>query len=145
MLFTLGFKPLNIEIAGEEYSWALEVHNQLMGIFNPLPIFFTASMIAFLFSQFFDVWIYEKISQFTKKKYLWFRNNISTMISSFLDNTIFSICAWIILNPNPLDFKTVFFTFILGTYFLRLFIAIIDTPFIYLAKFFLPKKINEKI
>ncbi len=140
MLFTLGFKPLSIEIAGDDYAWALNIQNHLLGIFLPLPIFFVSSMIAFLLSQFFDVWIYEKISQITKKKYIWVRNNISTILSSFLDNTIFSVFAWIILNPNPLDFKIVFFTFIIGTFVLRIFLAIIDTPFIYLAKYFVPKK-----
>ena len=87
----------------------------------------------------------EKISELTNKKFLWFRNNLSTMISSLIDNTIFSIFAWIILNPNPLDFNTVLFTFILGTYILRIFIALFDTPFIYLAKFLLPNKKNEPI
>ena len=57
-----------------------------------------------------------------------------------VDNTVFSIFAWIILNPNPLSFNNVIFTFILGTYVLRIFIAIFDTPFIYLAKYFLPNK-----
>ena len=65
------------------------------------------------------------------------------MISSLIDNTIFSLFAWIILNPEPLNFNTVIFTFILGTYFLRVFIALIDTPFIYLARFFLPIKNYE--
>jgi len=100
-------------------------------------------MIAYLFSQYFDVWFYEKISKITKKNYLWLRNNISTMISALLDNTVFSLFAWIIFNPDPLDFNTVLFTFILGTYILRIIIAILDTPFIYLAKYFLPNKINE--
>ena len=109
----------------------------------PFPIFFAASMIAYLFSQFFDVWLYEKISHFTKKKFLWVRNNISTMTSSLLDNTIFSVFAWIIFNPNPLDVNTVIFTYILGTYFLRITIAIFDTPFIYLAKFFVPNNVND--
>ena len=67
----------------------------------------------------------------------------STMISSLIDNFIFSIFAWIIFNPNPLDFNTVLFTFILGTYVLRIFIAIVDTPFIYIARYFLPRN-NEK-
>ena len=65
------------------------------------------------------------------------------MTSALLDNTIFSLFAWIIFNPDPLDFNTVLFTFILGTYILRIIIAILDTPFIYLAKYFLPNKINE--
>ena len=143
MLFTLGFTPLDINTAGEKYSWALSVQNNLMGVFLPLPIFFAASMIAYIFSQYFDVWLYETISHFTQKKFLWIRNNISTMTSSLLDNTIFSVFAWIIFNPNPLDVNTVIFTYILGTYFLRITIAIFDTPFIYLAKYFVPKNVND--
>ena len=143
MLFTMGFTPLNEMSASEEYVWALPIQDNLMGIFMPFPTFFIASMIAYLLSQYFDVWIYSKISHITNKKFLWMRNNISTMTSSLLDNTIFSIFAWIILNPNPLSFSTVLFTFILGTYVLRIIIAILDTPFIYLAKYFLPNRSNE--
>ena len=43
----------------------------LLGIFMPFPTFFAASMIAYLFSQYFDVWFYEKISDLTNKKFLW--------------------------------------------------------------------------
>ena len=99
-------------------------------------------MIAYLISQFFDVWFFGWISKLTKKRFLWLRNNISTMTSSLIDNFIFSIFAWIIFNPNPLNFSTVFFTFILGTYILRLFIALVDTPFVYLSKFLVPKKLT---
>ena len=143
MLFTLGFTPLESGKAGDEYAWALSIQDNLLGIFVPFPIFFAASMIAYLFSQYFDVWFYEKISYLTNKKFLWLRNNISTMTSSLLDNTIFSLFAWIIFNPDPLDFNTVLFTFILGTYILRIVIAIIDTPFIYLAKYFVSNRIND--
>lgn len=143
MLFTIAFKPIDEITAGINYDWALPVQNNLIGVFMPFPIFFAASMIAYLSSQFFDVWFFEKISKFTNKKFLWFRNNCSTIISSLIDNTIFSVFAWIIFNPDPLNFNTVLFTFILGTYFLRIFIALFDTPFIYLAKFFLPNNYNE--
>ena len=142
MLFTLGFKPLDSTTAGDNYIWALNTQENLLGIFLPLPIFFVASMMAYLTSQFFDVWFFEKLSKFTNKRFLWLRNNLSTMSSSLIDNFIFSIFAWIIFNPNPLDFKTVFFTFILGTYILRLFIALVDTPFVYLSKFLVPKNLT---
>jgi len=143
MLFTIGFKPLNEITSEDKYAWALSIQDNLLGVFMPLPIFFAASMIAYLSSQFFDVWFFKKISKFTNKKFLWLRNNFSTMVSSLIDNTIFSIFAWIIFNPNPLDFNTVLFTYILGTYVLRIFIALLDTPIIYLAKFFLPNNSNE--
>jgi len=143
MLFTIGFTPLDASITKDDYLWALSIQNNLLAIFLPFPTFFAASMIAYLFSQFFDVWFYDKISKYTNKKFLWIRNNISTMTSALLDNFIFSLFAWIILNPNPLDFNTVLFTFILGTYVLRIIIAILDTPFIYLAKYFISNNKNE--
>ena len=70
MLFTLGFTPLETSVIGAEYSWALPIQNNLLGIFMPFPTFFAASMIAYLFSQYFDVWFYEKISYLTNKKFL---------------------------------------------------------------------------
>ena len=81
MLFTIGFTPLDASIADDELSWALLIQDHLLGIFMPFPSFFIASMIAFLVSQHFDVWIFEKISKFTNNKYLWIRNNLSTMTS----------------------------------------------------------------
>ena len=135
MLFTLGFKPLNSISTSENYIWALNTQDNLLGIFLPFPTFFVASMIAYLCSQFFDVWFFGWISTLTNKRFLWLRNNLSTMTSSLIDNFIFSIFAWIICNPEPLDFATVFITFILGTYILRVLIALIDTPFVYLSRY----------
>lgn len=130
MLITIGFKP-------SANDWAQE---SLSNVFTPMSRFFIASMIAYLISQYFDVWIYSIIKNFTSNKFLWLRNNISTILSSLVDNTVFSLLAWIILNPNPDTFYNVVMIYILGTYILRIFIAIVDTPFIYLSKKFLPKK-----
>jgi len=129
MMFTLGFKPSSID-------WSQE---SLSNVFTPMTRFFIASMISYLASQFFDVWIYNLIKKLTFEKYLWLRNNLSTVLSSLIDNTLFSILAWIILNPNPETFYNVIMIYILGTYILRIFIALIDTPFLYLSKFFVSK------
>jgi hypothetical protein len=142
MLFTLGLQPLDEIVAGEKYRWALNTQENLLNIFLPFPTFFLASMIAYLLSQFFDVWFFIWLSKLSNKRLLWLRNNLSTMISSLIDNTVFSILAWIIFNPDPLDFTVVFFTFILGTYFLRVVIAIFDTPFVYMAKYILSRDKN---
>ena len=129
MLITIGFQP-------SEKDWAQE---SLSNIFTPLSRFFFASMLAYLLSQYFDVWIYNIIKKMNSNKYLWFRNNISTILSSLIDNTIFSLIAWIILNPNPETFYKVITTYILGTYFLRVLIAIFDTPFLYISRLFISK------
>ena len=129
MLITIGFNP-------SANDWA---QDSLENIFTPMSRFFIASMIAYLVSQYFDVWIYSTIKNLTNK-FLWLRNNLSTILSSLIDNTVFSILAWIILNPNPETFYNVIMIYILGTYILRIFIAFIDTPFMYLSKIFLPRK-----
>ena len=130
MLITIGFKP-------STNDW---VQDSLVNVFTPMSRFFIASMIAYLASQYFDVWIYSTIKKLTKNRFLWLRNNLSTIISSLIDNTVFSLLAWIILNPNPETLYNVIMIYIFGTYILRIFIAFIDTPFMYLSKVFLPNK-----
>lgn len=130
MLITIGFAP-------SVNDWA---QDSLANIFTPMSRFFAASMIAYLLSQYFDVWIYHKIKRITSNQFLWLRNNISTILSSLVDNTVFSILAWIILNPNPESLYNVIMIYIFGTYILRVLIALIDTPFMYLSKLFISKK-----
>ena len=130
MLITIGFKP-------SANDWSQE---SLTNVFTPMSRFFIASMIAYLISQYFDVWIYSTIKNITKNRFLWLRNNLSTILSSLLDNTVFSLLAWIILNPNPETLYNVIMIYIFGTYILRILIAFIDTPFMYFSKLFLPKK-----
>ena len=129
MIITIGIKP-------SDGDW---VQESLSNIFTPMTRFFIASMIAYLISQYFDVWFYNYIRNITSKKYLWLRNNLSTVVSSLVDNTVFSIFAWILLNPEHVSIYNVIMIYILGTYVLRIIIALFDTPFIYIAKFFVKK------
>ena len=129
MVITIGFQP-------SDADW---VQESLSNVFTPMTRFFIASMIAYLISQYFDVWLFNYLKQALSGKSLWLRNNLSTIISSLVDNTVFSIFAWILLNPEPVSVYNVIMIYILGTYLLRIFIALLDTPFIYIAKLFVPK------
>ena len=62
------------------------------------------------------------------------RNNASTWISALIDNTVFSVLAWVVLAPEPMAWQPLIFTYILGTYVLRIAVAALDTPFVYLAR-----------
>ena len=136
MLVTIGIQPA-------EDEWVSMVQESLAILFTPMTSIFVASMIAYLISQYFDIWFFSYLKEISSNKLLWLRNNVSTAVSSLIDNTIFSIFAWIILNPNPFPLSDVIMTFILGVYLLRVFIAILDTPFIYLAKYFIPEEKNS--
>ena len=129
MVITIGFQP-------SDSDW---VQESLSNVFTPMTRFFIASMIAYLISQYFDVWFFNYLKQALSGKSLWLRNNLSTIISSLVDNTVFSIFAWILLNPEPVSVYNVIMIYILGTYLLRIFIALLDTPFIYIDKFFVTK------
>jgi len=136
MLVTIGIQPA-------EDEWVSMVQESLAILFTPMTSIFVASMIAYLISQYFDIWFFSYLKTVSSNKLLWLRNNVSTAVSSLIDNTIFSIFAWIILNPNPFPLSDVIMTFILGVYLLRVFIALLDTPFIYLARYFIPKEKNS--
>ena len=136
MLVTIGIQPA-------EDEWVSMVQESLAILFTPMTSIFVASMIAYLISQYFDIWFFSYLKTISSNKLLWLRNNVSTAVSSLIDNTIFSIFAWIILNPNPFPMSDVIMTFILGVYLLRVFIALLDTPFIYLAKYFISEEKNS--
>ena len=80
MLITIGFKP-------SANDW---VQDSLANVFTPMSRFFIASMIAYLTSQYFDVWIYSTIKKLTKNRFLWLRNNLSTIISSLSASIAFT-------------------------------------------------------
>jgi len=91
-----------------------------------------ASLAAYLVSQFHDVWLFHILKRATKGRFLWLRNNVSTMISQFIDSFIFITIAFYGVMPVwPL---------ILGQWAVKLVIALLDTPVIYLLVRILKKK-----
>lgn len=115
---------------------ALIVENALTIIFKPALGIVIASLTAFLISNTIDVHIYDYLHRKTGEKMLWLRNNFSTLISQFLDTVIFSLIATYFGIFDPLFLGGI----ILINYSLKVFVAILDTPFIYLSKKIIIKK-----
>ncbi|UCE04742.1 MAG: queuosine precursor transporter [bacterium] len=90
-----------------------------------------ASFIAYLISQFHDVWAFHLWKRITQNKYLWLRNNLSTMVSQLLDTVIFITIAFYGLQPIG--------KLIWGQYVVKLGIAVVDTPFVYLIVYLIRK------
>ncbi len=139
MLLTLGFAPLTDAQAGAEMAWAVPMHGHLEALFTPAPALFAAGMAAYLLSQYHDIWLYQALSRLTGKRHLWLRNNASTWISGLIDNTVFSVLAWVVFAADPIGWQPLIFTFILGTYLLRVAVALLDTPFVYAARWCVPR------
>ena len=107
-----------------------QIHNAFATIINFTPRFLIGSLLAYYISQRFDVWAFHYIKQQTGEKHLWLRNNLSTMSSQIIDTTIYSLVAW----WGIVDLKTAI-QLGLVKYLFKIIISIIDTFFIYWAKF----------
>ncbi|PIR07134.1 MAG: transporter [Candidatus Komeilibacteria bacterium CG11_big_fil_rev_8_21_14_0_20_36_20] len=97
-----------------------------------------ASVIAFVISQIHDVWAFDFWKRKTHGKHLWLRNNLSTIVSQFIDTVIFMFLAFYYLTPK-FDFVYIW-QLILPYYLLKLILALGDTPFAYLGVRWLRKK-----
>lgn len=134
MVLTIGYAPLSAAEAGSEMAWALANHEHIAALFMPAPALFAAGMTAYLASQLHDVWLFDLLKRVFRGRLLWLRNNLSTLVSAMIDNLTFSVLAWIVFAAHPLPWKTVLLVYVLGTYWLRVLVAILDTPVIYLAR-----------
>ena len=110
-------------------------------VFGQTALAVLASMLAYLFAQYIDIQIYHFWKKLTKGRMLWLRNNFSTITSQAVDtfSVLFLLCSFNILPWN------VFSGLFISGFLFKLFIALIDTPFLYLAVYFFRKKFHLKI
>ncbi|OQX91178.1 MAG: hypothetical protein B6D58_08755 [candidate division Zixibacteria bacterium 4484_95] len=101
----------------------------LQQIFSFMPRVVLASITAYVISQLHDVWLFHILKNKTKGKYLWLRNNLTTMTSQLIDSVIFCFIAFWGVFPN-----NIFIEILLTTYFIKWCVAFLDTPFIYIAR-----------
>lgn len=118
---TLLFTPN----ASDYISSSLEV------VFGLVPRIAIASLIGYVASQSVDVFLYHYIWKKTgnNSSKLWLRNNLSTMTSQAIDTILFTTLAFWGTYPT-----SVFISILLTTYLFKAVVALMDTPFIYLAR-----------
>lgn len=106
-------------------------------ILGMVPRIVLASMIAYLISQHHDVLAFHFWRQKTKARFLWLRNNASTMVSQALDTGLFiTIAFWGIVPTGTLA------NMLLSQYIIKLAIAVCDTPFCYMLVGLLKGKVK---
>lgn len=107
------------------------VSDSLSVVFGLVPRITVASLVGFICSQSIDVFLYHFIWKKTgdSKSGLWLRNNGSTLISQAVDTVLFTTLAF--WGTYPTD---VFVSILLTTYLFKAVVAIVDTPFIYIAR-----------
>ena len=106
------------------------VHEAISTLAYYSPWFVIGSLTAYLISQTFDVWMFHKLKILTNGKYLWLRNNLSTLSSQALDTLIYTF-VWVLAGDMTF---IVALSIALTKYIFKIFIALLDTIFIYLVK-----------
>jgi len=100
-----------------------------------------ASLIAFIVSQTHDIWAFDFWKKKFNGKWLWLRNNASTMVSQAIDTLLFMFIAFYHVNDK---FTTPFILQLCLSYWLfKVLFALLDTPFVYLLVGWLRKPGKE--
>ncbi len=115
------------------------IHN----VFSNTPRVMISGLLVYGIVQRFDVWLYHKIWQITKeksgseKRFLWLRNNGSTLVSQLLNSVLFTLAAFL----GTYDAATLI-AIILSSYIIFIITSLADTPIIYLARLYFKKEVK---
>jgi uncharacterized integral membrane protein (TIGR00697 family) len=110
-------------------------------VFALSPVAVLASMLAYLCAQYVDIAIYHFWKRITKGRFLWLRNNFSTFSSQIIDTTtvvgllcVFGVIPW-----------SLFKGLVISGIIFKIFIALLDTPLLYLFVYILRKRFDLKV
>lgn len=104
-----------------------QLNEAYISIFSQAERMIIGAFSATLVAQLLDILIFERIKQITGQRWLWLRNNLSTACSQLADTIIFYSIAFYGVIANE-----ILPLLVLGTYLVKLAIALIDTPVVYL-------------
>lgn len=113
-------------------DWA---RGSIEAIFSNTPRVMLASLLVYAITQRFDVWAYHKWWAFTTKKYgdsrrfLWLRNNGSTLLSQLMNTVLFTVGAF----AGMYSIETMV-SICVSSYVIYIVTSLADTPFVYLAR-----------
>ncbi|MFC7201141.1 queuosine precursor transporter [Halospeciosus flavus] len=101
------------------------------------------SLLAYVVSQNWDVLVFHALRRRTEGAHLWLRNVGSTASSQLLDTVIFVTVAFhfgpLLLGGRVTSWAGIA-SLVVGQYVLKLLIALVDTPFVYLVTGYLGRR-----
>lgn len=115
-----------------ETDWAAPAIRE---IFSNTPRMMLTSLLVYAFVQTLDVWLYHKWWDYTSRhfgdsgRFLWLRNNGSTLISQLANAVLFTLGAfWGMYDTSTLISITA------SSYIIFIVTSLADTPFVYAAR-----------
>lgn len=124
-------------------SWMLYIPGEndfaapsIRTVFSNTPRLMVVGIVVYVIVQLFDVWAYHKWWEFTsrrfkdRKKFLWLRNNGSTLVSELLNTILFTWGAFLGTHNTQTLISIAF-----SSYVIFIVTSLADTPFVYLARY----------
>ena len=104
-------------------------------VFSNTPRMMIASVAVYAVSQLIDVWLYHRFWDLTtrlsgsRERFLWVRNNCSTLTSQIINTALFTTLAF--WGTYPLETLVSIF---ISSYAIYIVTSLLDTPALYLAR-----------
>jgi len=127
--FVLGI--IYVADATQATVWSPVQNEQFNQVFGLTGIAVASSLIAYLTAQVIDIRIYHFWKKVTKGKYLWVRNNFSTITSQLVDTSVvLLLLCWL----GEIEW-TKFWMLLFNGWLFKVFAALVDTPVLYAVAF----------
>jgi hypothetical protein len=141
LIVTVVFMQIGINFTPTKTPESLKMYESMKLIFGFMPRIMLAGLVAYGVSQFHDIKAYKFWKdRLPATKHIWLRNNLSTMVSQFIDSILFTLVAFTGVFEFPILIEIFW-----STYFLKFLVAFLDTPFVYLANHMKKKGLVEDI
>jgi queuosine precursor transporter len=102
-------------------------------IFGLSARFSFASLLAFGIAEFTDVYIFAKLREKLGEKGLWLRNNVSNIVSQFIDTAIFMFAAFWAFDQSAGSNVSFILSLMIPYWIVKCLMSVIETPFVYLG------------
>lgn len=121
--------PITIAVHWKE-AFPSDLFDSFDDVLGLTPRIVLASFVAYIISQNHDIRAFLFWNRITGGRFLWFRNNASTMVSQFMDTVVFITIAF----AGKADVPPLM-SLIVGQYVVKIIIAALDTPMIYVITY----------
>ena len=125
VLFYIISSQIAINYVPSNFDYA---HDSMVIIFSLSLRISIASIVMYFVANMADVYLYHKLKVKMNGKYMWLRNNISTILCNCLENFLFMMMAFL----GTYDLTTVIIM-ALSTSVIEILAGLCDTPFLYMA------------
>lgn len=113
--------------------WSTTIQGNFESILSISARISISSVVMYLVANLADVYLYEKLREKTHGRYMWLRNNVSTIVCNCLENFLFMFGAFLFVEGYSVPTIIVM---ALTTSAVEAFIGLCDTPFLYIASKF---------